>query len=168
MYSRFFAGKGIRAIAIALANDPKLLLADEPTGAVDSRTAARLMELFRDLNRTLGLTVIIVTHDRELSGKVDRVVNIRDGHTSSEFIRRSYASDLQELNRADAETSPGPEAKTHEEFVVLDRVGRMQLPRAYTETRKLKPNAHMRFTIEDDRLILSPMEAEPPKEEATP
>ena len=58
------------AIAIALANSPELLLADEPTGAVDSKTAAQILDAFRELNRTIGVTVIIVTHDRQLSRKV--------------------------------------------------------------------------------------------------
>jgi ABC-type lipoprotein export system ATPase subunit len=74
------------AIAIALANNPKILLADEPTGAVDSRTAAQILDVFRELNSTMGLTVVIVTHDQQISRKVDRVIAIRDGRTSSEFI----------------------------------------------------------------------------------
>ena len=73
------------AIAIAIANTPKILLADEPTGAVDNRTADMIMDIFRDVNRQLGVTVIIVTHDVTLSRKVDRIVAIRDGRTSSEL-----------------------------------------------------------------------------------
>ena len=76
------------AIAIALANNPRLLLADEPTGAVDSKTTNELLQLFRDLNEQLGLTIVIVTHDRLVSSFVNRAVMIRDGRTSSEFIRR--------------------------------------------------------------------------------
>ena len=151
------------AIAIALANDPKVLLADEPTGAVDTRTANNLLELLRDLNRKLGTTVVIVTHDRHLSSMVDRVVNIRDGRTSSEFIRRSYATDLQQLNR-DLPHQEAPEEKTHEEFVVLDRVGRMQVPKDFMDAHKLKPNARMRFEYEDGKLILTPMDITTPAE----
>jgi ABC-type lipoprotein export system ATPase subunit len=147
------------AIAIALANNPKILLADEPTGAVDTRTASKLMDLLRELNRSLGLTVIIVTHDRHLSSQVDRVVNIRDGRTSSEFIRRSYASDLKALSR-DLPHQEVPEDKTHEEFVVVDRVGRMQVPREYMDAHQLKSNARLRFEYSGDRLILSPIRTE--------
>ena len=66
------------AIAIALANNPKILLADEPTGAVDARTGAYILDMLRDINRNTGLTVVIVTHDRMLAKKVNRVVTIRD------------------------------------------------------------------------------------------
>ncbi len=153
------------AIAIALANNPKILLADEPTGAVDTRTANRLLELMRELNEKLGITIIIVTHDRHLSSMVDRVVNIRDGRTSSEFIRRSYASDLKELSR-NLPHEEVPEDKTHEEFVVLDRIGRMQSAKDFIDANNLKPNARLRFEYENDKLILSPMEVATPAEAA--
>lgn len=71
------------AIAIALANNPKLLLADEPTGSVDTKTADIIFDIFRELNRN-GQTILIVTHDIALSKKVRRVVAIRDGKISSE------------------------------------------------------------------------------------
>ena len=74
------------AIAIALANNPKILLADEPTGSVDVKTGSYILDAFRKLNQEKGLTVVIVTHDRLLSKKVNRVVAIRDGKTSSEMI----------------------------------------------------------------------------------
>ena len=83
------------AIAVALANRPKLLLADEPTGEVDSATAQGLLDLFRELNRAFGLTTIIVTHDPQIARRVDRVVAIRDGRTSTETIRR-----VSQLERA--------------------------------------------------------------------
>ena len=153
------------AIAIALANNPKILLADEPTGAVDTRTANKLLELMRELNQKLGLTIIIVTHDRHLSSMVDRVVNIRDGRTSSEFIRRSYASDLKALTW-DLPHEEAPEEKTHEEFVVLDRIGRMQIPKEFMEHNNLKPNSRLRFEYENGQLILSPMEVETAAEAA--
>ena len=69
------------AIAIALSNNPSLLLADEPTGAVDTKTAAMVLDVFRTLNRQTGVTIIIVTHDTNLSKSIDRVVAIRDGRT---------------------------------------------------------------------------------------
>jgi len=121
------------AIAIALANQPKLLLADEPTGAVDTKTAAQILDVFRELNRSLGITIIIVTHDRQLSRKVDRVVAIRDGRTSSEFIRKkSYVEELQEMEQRKEEEKEEQE-DTHEELIVLDRAGRLQIPKEYLE-----------------------------------
>ena len=71
------------AIAVALANEPEILLADEPTGAVDTKTSSNIQDLFRKLNRELGLTIIIVTHDMKLAHKVDRVVMISDGKIST-------------------------------------------------------------------------------------
>ena len=67
------------AISIALANCPRLLLADEPTGSVDSGTASQIFDLFRELNRSMGITI---AHDNQFNKKVDRVVAIRDGKTS--------------------------------------------------------------------------------------
>ncbi len=85
------------AIALALANHPRLLLADEPTGSVDSKTSDYILDMFKSINKELGTTVVIVTHDRQISKKVQRVVAIRDGKTSSELIMRNYADQLAGL-----------------------------------------------------------------------
>ena len=66
------------AIARALVNDPAVLLADEPTGNLDSQTSAELMELFDNLNRD-GRTIIMVTHDAEVARNAKRIVRVRDG-----------------------------------------------------------------------------------------
>lgn len=140
------------AIAIALANNPKLLLADEPTGSVDSRTAASVLDVFRELNMTLGITVVIVTHDRQISHKVDRVVAIRDGRTSSEFIRRkSYAEELAEMG-TDMLGSHGDDV--HEELVVLDRTGRLQIPADYINALGLKGKNKVKVELDGDRVVL--------------
>ena len=141
------------AIAIALANDPSVLLADEPTGAVDTRTSDMIFDLFRELNRSRGITIVTVTHDRRLSGKVDRVVNIRDGKTSSEFIRNiSYARELEAMQQAaNVERSE----KTHTEMLVLDRAGRLQLPAEFISELKLSTPGRVLADIEDGKIVLT-------------
>ena len=142
------------AIAIALSNEPKLLLADEPTGAVDSKTANMILDIFKDINRRLGVTIIIVTHDIALSRKVDRVVNIRDGRTSSEFIRRSYSEELANMGSGFGEQQ---QEDSHEEFVVLDKVGRMQVPKNYMDACHLKPSSRLQFRYQDEYIIMRPV-----------
>lgn len=111
------------AIAIALANQPKLLLMDEPTGAVDQKTSDSLMDMLRELNRTLGITILIVTHDQNLAKKVARVVAIRDGKISSERImKESY---LKRMNEISNQT---PAEEVQDEYAVMDRAHRIQLP----------------------------------------
>ena len=140
------------AIAIALCNNPKLLLADEPTGSVDSKTASMILDLFRELNRTLGLTILIVTHDRQLSAKVQRVVAIRDGKTSSEFIRKdSYLEELQSLSQG--LTLQGNE-ETHEELMILDRAGRFQIPREYLESLNIE-GYRVKVELEGDKIVIT-------------
>ncbi|MCA0755609.1 ABC transporter ATP-binding protein [Paenibacillus sp. N4] len=139
------------AIAIALANHPKLLLADEPTGSVDTNMANQILDLFRHLSQSLGLTVVIVTHDPQLAQKVDRVVAIRDGKTSSEMVRRtSYAQELDELGSATAEED------THIEYAVLDRAGRLQIPESYLDAIGMKSKNKIRVTLEEGKIVLSP------------
>ncbi|GGG73501.1 ABC transporter ATP-binding protein [Paenibacillus radicis (ex Gao et al. 2016)] len=142
------------AIAIALANQPRLLLADEPTGSVDSRMATQILELFRELNRTLGLTVVIVTHDPELARKVDRVVAIRDGKISSEMLRKgSYLQELEAMAEGEAAAR-----ETHVEYAVLDKAGRLQVPAGYLDTAGFKDKRKVRVELEDGRIVLSPPE----------
>jgi len=140
------------AIAIALANHPKLLLADEPTGSLDTKMANQILDLFRELNRSMGLTVVIVTHDPLLAKKVDRVVAIRDGKTSSEIIRRSYADELAQLENE--------EQDTHVEYAILDKAGRLQIPANYLEAVGVKNTNKMIVTLEDGKIVLLPPEDE--------
>lgn len=139
------------AIAIALANNPKLLLADEPTGAVDTKTASQILDVFRKINNALGVTIIIVTHDRQIARKVDRVVAIRDGRTSSEFIRKkSYAEELAELSNDIGTVG----TDTHEELAVLDRAGRLQLPNEYLQALGLTGKNRVKVELEGDRIVI--------------
>lgn len=137
------------AISIAIANNPKMLLADEPTGAVDTKTSNMILDIFGELNRNLGITVVIVTHDRQLSKKVDRVVAIRDGRTSSEILRRkSYLEEIQEIGaEAGAEES-------HVELAVLDKAGRLQIPKEYLQAMGLTGKDKIHVMMEDDKVVL--------------
>jgi putative ABC transport system ATP-binding protein len=118
------------AIAVALANRPRLLLGDEPTGEVDSTTAQEILSLFRQLSEHYGLTVVIVTHDPQIARNVDRVLTIRDGSTSSETVRR--VADVEAALAQGAWDAP-PGAHVYEEYVVVDAAGRLQLPPALRE-----------------------------------
>jgi putative ABC transport system ATP-binding protein len=75
------------AIARALVNDPEVLLADEPTGNLDTNTGREIMELLTGLNRNLGLTVVMVTHDPEIAAHARRIVSFRDGRIESDLRR---------------------------------------------------------------------------------
>ncbi|WSK73801.1 ABC transporter ATP-binding protein [Streptomyces sp. NBC_01276] len=109
------------AIAVGMANEPAVLLADEPTGELDSETGAAVFEAFRTVNRELGATVVIVTHDPMVAGEVRRTVAIRDGRTSSEVLRRTVTDEH------------GTESVSEREYVMLDRTGRVQLPQKFLE-----------------------------------
>ncbi len=142
------------AIGIGLAGNPRLLLADEPTGAVDTKTADVILNVFRQVNREFGTTIVIVTHDMMLSRKVDRVVAIRDGKTSSEFIRRkNYSEELEQAGGFLDEES-------HEELAVLDRAGRLQLPKPYMDKLGIENRDKLRVELQEDKIVLYPVKEE--------
>ncbi|MEZ0448045.1 ABC transporter ATP-binding protein [Cellulomonas sp. ICMP 17802] len=125
------------AIATALANGPQLLLADEPTGELDTATAREVFEALRTANRESGTTVVVVTHDAAVSHLVERTVAIRDGRTSSEVLRRDDDGDV-----------------THEEYAVMDRAGRVQVPRDFREALAL--TRRVRLALEADHVAVRP------------
>ena len=135
------------AIAVALANSPEVLLADEPTGELDTTTSAEVFDLMRRVNAELGTTVIIVTHDALVSEQVQRTIAIRDGRTSSETLRRGRTSD------------EGEHEIFAEEFAVLDRAGRLQLPRGHVEALGLERRVRLR--LEHDHISIWPDHHEP-------
>lgn len=136
------------AIAIALANAPKLLLADEPTGSVDRKTADFILDVFRRLNRELGQTIVIVTHDVALSKQVQRVVAIRDGKFSSERVLKEHYS----LNLDEAAAN-WQEDETQEEFAIIDRAGRVQIPRQLLDEAGVEGNK-LRMGLVDGKIVL--------------
>lgn len=142
------------AIAIALANRPKILLADEPTGSVDTKTSNAILNIFKELNKSEDITIVIVTHDVKLAKHIDRVVAIRDGRTSSEIIRKkSYKDELSELHGFETSVSgeePAEEIAT-EELAVLDRSGRVQLPREYLDALDIKGGSKVKVELSEDR-----------------
>ena len=139
------------AIAIAIAGEPKLLLGDEPTGSVDTKTAEEILSLFARLNKELSLTVVIVTHDRAISRAVDRVVAIRDGKCSSEFLRKnSLKNQLMNVSFADFSE------EDKEELTVIDRGGRIQIPEDYLKALNLTSKDKVRVELQDNKVILTP------------
>lgn len=135
------------AIAVALANNPSVLLADEPTGELDSATGEQVFAAFRRANEELGTTIVIVTHDQAVASEVRRTVAIRDGRTSSEVLRRT---------EVDAE---GQESVVAREYAMLDRAGRLQLPAEYTET--LGMEQRVMLELEQDHIGVWPDAKEP-------
>jgi ABC-type lipoprotein export system ATPase subunit len=130
------------AIAVALANRPEVLLADEPTGELDTATAHQIFDLFRHLNRELGVTIVVATHDPLVSDQVNRTVSIRDGRVSSEVLRQRTVS------------AAGEHHVIATEYAVLDRAGRLQLPRAHVEALGLE--RRVRLELEDDHIGVWP------------
>lgn len=136
------------AIAIALANNPKLLLADEPTGAVDRKTADDILDMFRKLNEELGITIVIVTHDNELASKVKRVISIRDGKTSSERImKHEYRKQLEDIS------IDWDQEQVQEEYAVLDRAGRIQIPAELLQEMGMEGNK-VKLEMVDGKIVI--------------
>jgi putative ABC transport system ATP-binding protein len=130
------------ALAVALANHPPLLLADELTGQIDSRAANVVFDALHRLNRELNTTIVIVTHDPQVVQRVDRVVGIRDGRTSTELRR--------ETDHRGYRTIDG----TEEEWVILDRAGRLQLPQEYVD--ELAMRGRVKVRLEPDHVSVWP------------
>ncbi len=138
------------AIAVALACDPKVLLADEPTGAVDSKTSNMIQDLFRKLNEELGITIIIVTHDISLANKVSRVIMVSDGKISTEKIMKDeYKRKLDELSAENL-----AQVESHEEYSVMDKAHRVQLSEEFLEMAGIDSNK-VKVEVKDGKIIIS-------------
>jgi ABC-type lipoprotein export system ATPase subunit len=139
------------AIAVSLANEPRVLLADEPTGELDEATSADVLAAMETVNRERGVTTLIVTHDPAVSEHVGRTVRIRDGRTSTETLRSTHI---------DAE---GRQVRVAEEYAVLDKAGRMQLPAEFTAALELRDR--VRLALEPDRVEVRPGDRPVPRPE---
>ncbi|MBN1994858.1 MAG: ABC transporter ATP-binding protein [Anaerolineae bacterium] len=142
------------AIAVALANDPVLLLGDEPTGEVDSNTALTIYDTFKTLNRELGLTILLVSHDPTIARHVERVVAIRDGKMATETVRQAAAT-----SGANGNGEPGEEVEegeeVFEELVVLDSAGRLQVPKDYLEQFSI--NRRVKLEVTAEGILIKPV-----------
>ncbi len=136
------------AIAVALANRPELLLADEPTGELDTTTAKTIFDIFHRLNEQLGLTIVIVSHDAQIATHVARVVAIRDGKTSSETLRQP------------AQTTEDMEDGEHHyvEYTVLDPAGRLQVPEEYRDRYGMGGRVTLEAT--EEGIVIRPVEGD--------
>lgn len=134
------------AIAVALANAPEVLFADEPTGELDEVSSQGVFDALRDVNERLGVTVLVVTHDQRVSQQVRRTVQIRDGRLSTEVLRSTRLDEH------------GVERHHAEEYAVLDRVGRLQLPQEYLTSLSLKDL--VRLELDTDHVKVHPTTGE--------
>jgi putative ABC transport system ATP-binding protein len=138
------------AIAVALANDPRMLLADEPTGEVDTETALTIYQAFRRLNTDLGVTTLIVSHDPGIARHVDRVVAIRDGKLAAETMRQAKT----ERVNGDGQEAEAEEEEVFEELLVLDSAGRLQIPKHLLEQYGFQGRA--RIEVHEDGVLIRP------------
>ncbi len=135
------------AIATALANNSTVLLADEPTGELDESMSAQVLEAMTEAAKETGATVLIVTHDPMIADHVRRTVQIRDGRTSTEVLRRVEVD------------ASGAERTVAAEYTVIDRAGRLQLPQEHVERLALRDR--VRLDLAEDHVGVWPDAAKP-------
>lgn len=112
----------IAAIAVALANQPPLLLADEPTGELDDETSDMVLEKMRYVNKNYGITVVIVTHDPKIEDHVNRSIGMRDGKVVKEVLKSK---------------------RSKNEYVVIDSFGGVQIPQEILSKSKIDSKASL-------------------------
>jgi len=101
------------AIARSLINDPQLILADEPTGALDSRTSVEIMGIFQRLNREKGISIVVVTHEPDIAHYSDRIIQFKDGHIMLDepvANRRNAERELAEMPEIEEDEEKEPVA----------------------------------------------------------
>ena len=137
------------AISVGMANSPSLILADEPTGELDDKTAADILDLLGEINQVNKTTIVIVTHDPDIAYKVGRVVVIKDGKTSSEISRQD--KNVQISGNVDKETPL-------EESLLVDSNGRIQIPEDLIETVGIAEKVSAQ--IKNQEIIIKPSESQ--------
>jgi len=137
------------AISVGMANSPSLILADEPTGELDDKTAAEILDLLGEINQVNKTTIVIVTHDPDIAYKVGRVVVIKDGKTSSEISRQD--KNVQISGHVDKETPL-------EESLLVDSNGRIQIPEDLIETVGIAEKVSAQ--IKNQEIIIKPSESQ--------
>ena len=152
------------SIAVALANDPVLLLGDEPTGEVDSATALTIYQTFKDLNRDLGLTILLVSHDPTIARHVQRVIAIRDGKMATETLRQSALTPATAGGDGQSDEEAAEAEHVFEELVVLDSAGRLQVPKEYLEHFNI--NRRVKLELIADGILIKPVADERRQTEA--
>ena len=131
------------AIAIALANNPSILLADEPTGELDEKTSMEIFDVFRRINEELGTTIIVVSHDPNISQRIGRVLMIKDGKIGIEIRRKDGFSGISNsLDRVEL----------LEEISVFDAQDRLQIPEEYLKQTGIENTAII--SIKGDEIII--------------
>jgi putative ABC transport system ATP-binding protein len=155
------------AIAVALANRPLILLADEPTGEVDTATAQEVLTSLRAMNRLYGMTTLIVSHDPNIGLHTDRVVAIRDGKSSTETFfggeeKQARIGRGRVIKGVLGTAQPGLGKPVEErpapvtvELAVLDSAGRVQIPRQYLET--LNIGDRVRLVLQEQFIAVHPV-----------
>lgn len=128
------------SIAVALANKPQLLLADEPTGELDSYTTSVIIDYFKKLKDELGLTIIVVTHDKRFARMTDKTYKIQDGRLTVFHDTKDSIINLKE------------------EIIIVDSHGNLRLPREVIQ--EFKGLKSVKISVEDDRIILIPFNLE--------
>jgi putative ABC transport system ATP-binding protein len=123
------------AIAVAMANEPLVLLADEPTGQVDSEAANAIFDTLHAVNQQNGVNVIIVTHDYRIAQRVPRAITIHDGHMTTELRRTRTDGSQDEI-----------------EYIILDHGGRLQIPQAFIDGLALKDR--VRLHMSGDQIVI--------------
>jgi ABC-type lipoprotein export system ATPase subunit/DNA-binding transcriptional regulator/RsmH inhibitor MraZ len=161
------------AIAVALANEPALLLADEPTGELDSTTAQQVLTLLGELHRNLGLTILLVSHDSAAASAAERTIAIRDGRTSAEIVRRAHSDPNSTVRVDEPDEEHVSQARSigvmpdsslgvgQVELVIMDQASRLQLPEGVTGRIAFDGRADLR--IRTDHVELWPADVADPR-----